>query len=414
MKNKIAVVILNFVQFYSLKPFLDLNDKYNIDIYVLEFFNDKSGFNDMFNDLYNYLRKNKYNVYRKAKKTVKYKILLEPYPMISSFYDNLHYDYRLKYKYASISAKPRTTYNIQQNLSYDAILVHSTYEEEVMANFSKTFLVGRLCFNGFKRKNNRSTKKTILYLPTYGDLNYIDEVVGELKHLSDDYNIITKEHHGTNYLHSETKKSEELKNVITKFYDSSYPLSKLLEIADVVLTDNSGSIFDSLYTNIPVCIFSKDIEKCNFNNLESLQYQLVKKDIIPFTNDAKSIETIIKKALSSEYISKQKQISKRLFPINTNNTLTSFTKIIDNILDSDDVVLNNRIVLHREIEENYYLVVNENNELTKALNNMEIENKKLNSENWIIKNKLNEYENGKLYKFSKKLYSIKSKLRRKK
>ena len=255
MKKKIAITLQNFVQFYSVKPFLDLRE-YDIDIYVPDGDKYNLGVKSMHDDIYDFLIENKYKVYRKVKHNVKYQILLEPYPM--DIYFKFNYKYRIKYKYASISAKPKITYNIPECILYDAVFCHSTYEQEVMDCFTKTFLVGRLCFNDFKRNNNNK-KKVILYLPTYGDYNYIDDVVEELTRLSTKYDIITKEHHGTNYLYSEDEKSAKLKSAINKFYDSTYSLTRLLEIADVVLTDNSGSIFEALYTKVPVCIYSKDI-----------------------------------------------------------------------------------------------------------------------------------------------------------
>ncbi len=415
--EKIAITIQNFVQFYSVKPFLDLK-RYDIDIYVPDGDVYNLGVKMMHNDIYNYLKKHNYNVYRKPKKNVKYQILLEPYPM--DIYFKFNYKYRIKYKYTSVSAKPKITYNISESIVYDAILCHSTYEKEILNNFTKTFIVGRLCFKDFRKKESNKKKKTILYLPTYGVFNCIDETIDELKKISDEYDIITKEHHGTNYLYSESDRSDKLKSVINKFYDSSYPLSKLLEISDVVLTDNSGSIFESLYTNVPVCIFSKNIEDCNFNSLESLQYQLVKDGVIPFTNNQKKIKEIIDKSLTTEFIEKQKETSTNLFPVSNDDILKSFTDVIDSFINEEDKVLNNRIILHREVQNYINSIVNESNNLINKNNDLINDNQKLSEslaniqiENQILNNRIEEYEKGKLYRLSTRIYSIKSKIRRK-
>ena len=410
MSNKIAITIQNYVQFYSVKPFLDLK-KYSIDIYVPSIDISNTGFKNMYDDIYDFLVEKKYNVYRNPK-NIKYKILLEPSPM--DYYFKFNYKYRIKYKYTAISAKPGITYNIYPNMVYDAILCYSTYEEEILNNYSKTFLVGRLCFKDFKKQASNKDKKTILYLPTYGEFSGIDETLEELEKLSHRYRIITKEHHGTNYLYSENEKSKNLESVISQFYDSSYPLSKLLEISDVVLTDNSGSIFESFYTKVPVCIFSKNIKKCNFNDFESLQYQLIKEDIIPFTDKEKELEKIINKALSNEYIRKQNTISDILFPIKQSDILASFTNVIDTFIDDTDEYLKNRIVLHREVIKYIESLLEVNDGLEK---NYHLVNKALNAvqnENTILKTELEDYKKGKLYKISSKMYSIQSKVRRKK
>ena len=367
---------------------------------------------------------------------------------------------------------------------YDAILCYSTYEEEVLSNYSKTFLVGRLSYIDFKKQNKDKKKKTILYLPTFGDFNYIEEVIEQLEILSKKYDIITKEHHGTNYLYSENSKSERLKKAISKFYDSSHPLSDLLAKSDVVLTDNSGSIFEALYTSVPVCIFSKNMEDCDFNNLKSLQHQLVDEGVIPYTDKAENIEKIVKESLTKKYIDKQRIISKNLFPIDNKDALESFTNVIDLFINDDDNYLKNRIVLHKEVESyinslltaksnleisqneltannqlmnqqinelretintlnakeveltnNNEKLINNNNELTnnnKKLisknneltnNNEKLISKnneltkkvdKLKLNNTILDEQLDEYKKGKLYKMSTKIYSIKSRLTRKK
>lgn len=420
MNNKIAITIQNYVQFYSIKPFIDLSDTYDIDIFVPTD-NDGTGFNNMFDDVYNFLVKEGYNVYRKVDTSIKYKILLEPYPM--DYYLKFNYVYRIKYKYSVISAKPKLIYKLSSNIFYDAIICHSTYEEELLSIFSKTYLVGKLNYINFRRKNGKFKKKTLLYLPTYGYLNSIDDVLEQLKYLGKKYNIITKEHHGTNYLHSENEKSKKLNKYINKFYDSSYPLNKLLEIADVVLSDNSGSIFEALYSEVPVCIFSKNMDDCSLGKLHSLQYSLAEQNIIPCTEDVNALDDIIELALTEEVYNKQKEISKKLFPLNKDDILSSFTHVIDLYL-SDNINFDS-FLLHRELEKEY-LNFNENldnlkQELIKKENlyssELEILNKQINDlnlENVQMLKVLNEYKNGKLYKVATKIYSFKSKMRRSK
>ena len=453
MNKKIAITIQNYVQYYSVKPFIDLK-KYDIDIYVPDGDKYNLGVKKMHDDIYNYLKEKEYRVFRKPKKNDTYHILIEPYPM--DIYLTFNYKYRIKYKYSANTAKPSLTYNITESMVYDAILCYSTYEEEVLNNYTKTFLVGRLSYIGFKKQKNTAKRKTILYLPTYGDFNYIEEVIQQLEKLSKKYDIITKEHHGTNYLYSEDSKSKRLQNAISKFYDSSHPLSDLLEKADVVLTDNSGSIFEALYTSVPVCIFSKNMEECDFNNLKSLQHQLVEEDVIPYTDKAEDIERIVEKSLTKKYVDKQIKVGKKLFPIDNDKALESFTNVIDLFVDEDDNYIKSRIILHKEVESyinslvaaknnleisqnelaannqlmkqqidelinttsdlkdkeeeltnNNEKLINENEELIKKVES-------LNKKNNCLDDQLKEYKKGKLYKLSTKIYSIKSRITKKK
>lgn len=414
--KKIAITIQNFVQFYSVKPFIDSMTNVCIDLFVPEAINDL-GFKEMFDDIYNYLVSAGYNVYRKVDMSKKYKILLEPYPM--DIYFIFNYEYRIKYKYSVISAKPNLIYKAESNIFYDAILCHSTYEKEVLSNFSSTYLVGKLNYFDFEKQDVKSDKKTLLYLPTYGNLNSINDVVAQLKKLKSKYNIITKQHHGTNYLNSENEKNKKLFKYIDKVYDSSTSLSKLLETCDVVLSDNSGSIFEALYCNVPVCIFSKNMESCSLDNIKSLQLTLVEKGVIPFTDDVSKLDKVIEQALSKKIVLSQRNVNNQLFPINASNILSSFVDVINMFLN--DEIEKDKILLHRKIVDDYnflnkqvQMFIEDNQKLNNSNLLLKENNNNLINQNYFLKEQLDDYKKGKLYRIATKIYSFKSKLRRKK
>lgn len=418
MNNKyIAVTIQNYVQFYSIKNVLDemIKNGLNIDLYV-PIAKDDWGLTEMFNDIYNHLKKEGYVVRRKPIKR-KYKILLEPYPM--EYYFSFDYEYRLKYKYSAISAKPFPTYRECDNFCYDAILCYSTYEADVLSVYSKTYLVGKPLYSEFKKDKIDRKKKILLYLPTYGDLNSIFDISSEISELRKKYYIITKAHHGTNYFNYENNKMEILKNMFDEFYDSTVSLETLLKRADIVLSDNSGSIFEALYTYTPVAIFSKNLEKCSLDDFKSYQYNLVKKDILPYTDDIKKIPIILEKALSSEYIKKQRELSNKIFPFKGKKGLETFKIIINNYLN-DNIDVDNfklhRIFLKNYTELNNSLLESKNTILEYEEKYKELENSygKLKKENYNLNYKLSDYEKGKLYKLSTKMYSIMAKVRRNK
>ena len=419
MKNKIAVTIQNYVQFYSLKALLDLKDKYDIDIYVPSDTNDKLGYRGMYDDIYNYLKDNNYKVYRSVKNNINYKVLLEPYSM--DWCLNIKHKYRMKYMYGFMCAKPKPVYRPDLNIQFDAILCHGVYEEEVLSAYSKTYLVGKLNYIDYKHEKTKKEKKTLLYLPTYGNVNSISDIAVELAKLSDSYEIITKEHHGTNYLENESSKSKLLSKCISKFYDSSYPLDKLLEIADVVLSDNSAAIFEAIYTKVPVCIFSKNLKDCSLDKIDSIQYQLIKKGIIPYTNKDSELRKIIGDALSSDYKNKQSKYSDEQFPIRGKDILKSFTDVIDIYLNDD--INSDFYYMHRMLKDNYNDLVKEKEKyyiILEEKNKMEIELKNIQEEKSNLINEINrinqEYANyraGKLHRMADKIYNIKQKKKKK-
>lgn len=96
--------------------------------------------------------------------------------------------------------------------------------------------------------------KTILYVPTWGELSSIDEFLKEVMNLSSKYNVILKLHHNTDIL--EHKRREKIDGGIN-FFGANDDLLELISISDVVISDYSGAIFDAIYFNKPIILLSK-------------------------------------------------------------------------------------------------------------------------------------------------------------
>src|SRR5699024_982757 len=114
--------------------------------------------------------------------------------------------------------------------------------------------IGNLKYVDFKRKRKRKTDKlTILYLPTYAEYSSIEIIGPELKKLEKYYNIIIKPHHGTEYLKNEIEQNRMkfLRNNFQNIYSSTDSLLDLLNECDVVITDQSGAVFDAICTKKP-------------------------------------------------------------------------------------------------------------------------------------------------------------------
>ena len=325
-KDKIAVVIYNYVQYLSIMPGIKglIKKGYDIDFYCGEV-KDDSGFNNLFSDVSKVIKKDGFKVYKKVQKE-NYKIVLDPY---IGLYD-IDAKYKIRYRYGPICAKPNKVLKAEQMLRYDCIICSGPYEARMLNAFAHTEIVADLKFMDFKKKKvmGNSKKKVLLYLPTYGEESSIDLALDELEKLKKDYFIIAKTHHGTSFLKNEGERSNKLNKVVDKCYDLHTELKGLLEISDVVLSDNSASIFEAMLNNIPVAIFTNDINQNKLGEVNTVQYDLYKEKILPYTNDAKKIGKVLKEALSKEYIDRQKKWSKENFSY-SKDPIKDFVSLID-------------------------------------------------------------------------------------
>ena len=184
----------------------------------------------------------------------------------------------------------------------------------------------------------------------------------------------------------------------------------------MVLSDNSSAIFEALYNNIPVAIFSNNINK-KLGDFNTLQNDLVQSNILPYTNQTKNIPEILSLARSNEYRNKQNNIKEKLFYFSDNAENEFLTVIKDYLTDNinlkykqlHDILVNDYILKNNLIEN-----INKKNELLlnkisqKEHDNLILQNtiNSLNStieyQNKIILN----YKNGKLYKLAEKIYTI--------
>ena len=412
-KRDIAITIQNMVQFYSIKNGLDgLTKKgYHVDIYVPKC-DDSSGFREMFDSTYDYLLNLNYSPIRIPNNNIEYHILLEPYPM--DFYIKINHKYRIKYEYALLSAKPNLVYIPSHNIYYDAILCFGNYEAEFLKVFSNVEIIGNLKCTSLNNYDKPKTEKPILlYLPTYGNVSSIDSITKQLKQLKNKYYIIAKLHHGTSFLQDEKERISKIKEIVDECFDHKIELTELLQKVDVVLSDNSGAIFDTIYAKVPIAIYSEDINKNKLNNFDTIQYKLIEKGYMPYTSNAEEIPHILNQALSSEYIEKQSKLSDELF-YKPENPVDCFVDIIEKYL-KDEIDINYKNI-HDILVNDYSNKISEIEEL-KAKNleipklQDEINNNKQELQN--LKNEIEEknkiigyYENGKLYKISKKIYNI--------
>ena len=336
MNKKIAIAIFNMIQFYALEPgIIELKKRnYDVDIYIPDFLPDdmdeSAGYLDIYCKTYEEVNKMGYKVKRKYKNE-KYKIVLSPY-YVKNFYD-FKCDYNLKYIYG-ISAKPNITMKLRDNVYFDGIICFSEWEKQIFSTFALTHNIGYLKYYNFKKEKKKvNEKKTLLYLPTYGDTGSLENARVFLK-LKKKYKLQIKIHHNSSYLKSESSKLNNLENVFDEIYDQNTKLIDLMAKADFIISDNSGSIFDAIRAEVPIAIFSKKMD-LSIGNLKPLQDVLVEQGVILSTDNPNDLDKIINKTLEEGYLKKQQAIKKKLFPYDNSELVDNFIRVIDSYLNNE-------------------------------------------------------------------------------
>lgn len=189
---------------------------------------------------------------------------------------------------------------------FDLALTYGPYSQRRASVFVKSNIVGNPKFddwfsgqrddeNGPTLQQSISSKrKSLLYLPTHGNLSSFEIVLPALRDFVNSYNIIIKPHHLTMYC--ERDRSQLLASLLEgglTVVDDFADITELLQTSDVVLSDNSGAIFDAVLAEKPLVLLDF-LDKTFF---EEEQWRIKKRApaswIFPMTS-AKSIEQRIK------------------------------------------------------------------------------------------------------------------------
>lgn len=406
IKN-VAVTIENNIQFESFKNAIDimLEQKINVDIFI-PLDNNDDGYNRMFDEFYQKISKMNYNIFRELTKT-KYDILFMPY-LVYQFKD-LKRKYTIRYLYG-LTTKPEFFLSLETNYIFDGFLCYGKYDFECLKNYGIPFEIGNIKYINFKtNKKESNKKKTILYLPTYGNYSSIDTLAPMLIKLKDKYDILIKPHHGTEYGINEIEKQRftYLRNNFENIYSSTYSLLELINICDIIITDQSGAVFDAICVKKPVIMYYNDTE----SNCSSLPVKYAKKGYFISINDVKNtnIENLISEAMDIKQLNKQNKLINILFcpQKEVKNNFMEFLKKIENGAINEDYyeihqlqkekisklfetnqIINNRITnLNTELEEyknkflenskkidkitmNYNKLIEENSNLKQQISNL--------------------------------------------
>lgn len=146
---------------------------------------------------------------------------------------------------------------------FDLILTYGQYSHEKLKLFETSVVVGNPKFDDWfsgsvKKEISRTNfargkKKTILYMPTYGKLSSLALLYPALKKVAEEYYIIIKFHHNTStHEHEFVARYADIQGIrLCDDRDDSLPL---LAETDLVISDNSGAIFDAVIMDKPMVL----------------------------------------------------------------------------------------------------------------------------------------------------------------
>jgi hypothetical protein len=173
-------------------------------------------------------------------------------------------------------------------LMCDLNLVYGQYSSDRISHYSPCVMVGNPRFDRwfkqeFDPEKTRQVrerldpgKKTILYMPTWGELSSMTVFGKAVADLGEKYNVIAKVHHKTDS-HELSRKLSLTEEGVQKIFGASDDMLHLLREADLVLSDFSGAIFDAIHVGKPVVLLQQDPQRlaamgAEKFGLESIEY----------------------------------------------------------------------------------------------------------------------------------------------
>jgi len=218
------------------------------------------------------------------------------------------------------------------------ILMASDIDVQYQSVFAPSFAVPDFRYVDFHKKLRRKdSKPTILFAPTYNDINFAARFLDVIDELKNGYRIIMHGHHLSAHQDGERNSLQKLHQSVDRVYSAEQYAFKIpLESADIVLTDNSSLIGDAIYNKVPVALFSKDPNEFCYRDISTIQYELVKRRDVLWTNDPNKIHTIVEKTLSDKMIvERQRKLQKELYPYKYYDPIKLWMEILNPYLENE-------------------------------------------------------------------------------
>ncbi|MCE1176420.1 MAG: CDP-glycerol glycerophosphotransferase family protein [Burkholderiales bacterium] len=149
----------------------------------------------------------------------------------------------------------------------DLNLVYGEYAAQRIARFSPVVAVGHPVFDVWLSSDFHQSvrarfasvllphRKTVLYAPTWGDLSSLPMFFSAVEGLASGFNVLIKIHHNAQILEN-VRGSNYSHHSNVHFFGSDTQLMDLLSVADVVISDYSGAIFDAVLCERPVVLLN--------------------------------------------------------------------------------------------------------------------------------------------------------------
>ena len=271
-----------------------------------------------------------------------YDVLYSAYPGLDNEITKFNQvKYRVKFcYYAGGANKPFFFRSPWNTYLYDFILCLCKPDEEIFSAHIKSFCIGNIKLSKYirDRKINNSSKKTILYLPSWGNRGNSTSSVGndiakKLIGLQNKYNVCIKMHHNTaTGLNKDEIERRKFFSGFANIYDETTPISEILNDVDLVISDLSSVAFDAIAGDVPLVLFGCG-EPVIFGDKLCLHHQLISDDIVPGTDDPDELDDLIERGLMPEYFMKQQLLKKEIFPIEGQACLDAFVSFQDDLFN---------------------------------------------------------------------------------
>lgn len=198
--------------------------------------------------------------------------------------------------------------------SADLILSYGPYAERKFSDLAPSIAIGNPRYDDWLNPEFRSVStsrisvqlnknlKTIVYAPTWGNLSSVKDWLDKILELSTNYNVIVKAHH--NSIRDNEIKSRALPTNVHFLPDED--LFSLFCVADVVVSDVSGAIFDALLCELPVVLVSpSELSQSFGKKLDETSLEISHRDefgvvVAGETNLEKSIQNALHENKSSK------------------------------------------------------------------------------------------------------------------
>ena len=332
-RNHLAFVFDDLTEFYAMRELIDalLKEKISLDIIVP---ND-SGYNGLANHTFEKIKSFGYKPISSVPKDKTYKVLISPYPTLKAI-RNLKFIYHLRMPYSTITAKPNPTYIPDVKIDYDGIFCFNKYEPTFLSAYgADCYAVPYWKYCNFKKEKSTDKKPTLLILPTFGkDTSCVEYLTQPMMDkIKKHFKVVIKAHHAIHFGQDGEDAMKKLEALADEFYTSDTPIVELLKKADIVLSDNSGSIFEAIYSGTPIAAFSKNLNSRHLEGIDTLQYKLMKDGILPHTDNPDKILDMLLKI--DPFFKKQQKAMDELFIKVKSNPTKPSVDIIKDYLSRD-------------------------------------------------------------------------------